>query len=344
MAAHLNAPSSAITENGPRKPGRRGRPPAPGKTLPPWADAFLDMMVAERGASANTRAAYGRDLIDAAQFLAARGGARLDAAQEEDVRAYVQAIAAAGRQPRTTARRLSCLRQYYRFLVSEGRRADDPSARLDSPRQGRPLPKLLSQEEVEALLAACTAKPTAEGRRLVALLEILYASGLRVSELVNLPLSALIERGRALKVRGKGGRERLVPLSAPAQRAIAAYLPERPLFMAASLTLQARQVHLLFPSSAGGALTRQRVGQMLKELAVQAGLPPSRISPHVLRHCFATHLLDHGADLRAVQKMLGHADIATTQIYTHVTQSRLRQTVEAFHPLARRADTADDAT
>ncbi|WP_084536511.1 site-specific tyrosine recombinase XerD [Azospirillum halopraeferens] len=316
---------------------RRGRPRKPSPLpLSPHVDAFLDMLMAERGAAANTREAYGRDLADVSLWLARRGAA-LEAAGTEDLRAYLDHLVRSGTAPapRTVARRLSALRQFFRFLVSEGRRGDDPSSALDSPRQGRPLPRILSEAEVEALIDTAHRRGGPEGMRLVALLEILYATGLRVSELVGLPLTAILRDGRGLIVRGKGGRERLVPLSEPAQRAIAAYLPLRAAFLVPGR--EGKQAGFLFPSrsSAGGHLTRQRFAQILKDLTVEAGIDPDRVSPHVLRHAFATHLLDHGADLRSVQKMLGHADIATTQIYTHVVSDRLRRVVVENHPLAR---------
>lgn len=316
------------------RPGRPRKQPVP---LPPEVDGFLDMIVAERAASANTREAYRRDLTDVAQFLRQQGRPALDRAGSDDLRAYLDHLAAdrikAGSAVRTVARRLSALRQYYKFLVSEGKRAEDPASVLDTPKQGRSLPKILTEADVQALLAAAGARGGPDGRRLTALLEILYASGLRVSELVGLPMAALARDARALIVRGKGGKERLVPLSGPAREALAAYLPDRPYFMTPGR--EGKQQGFLFPSrAAAGVLTRQRFGQLMKELALQAGLDPAKVSPHVLRHCFATHLLDHGADLRSVQKMLGHADIGTTQIYTHVVGERLRQTVERHHPLA----------
>ncbi|QJE74022.1 site-specific tyrosine recombinase XerD [Aerophototrophica crusticola] len=319
------------------RPGRPRKPPAP---LPPFVDAFLDMLVAERGAAANTKDAYKRDLLDVAAFLKAqRGGTALDQASSDDLRAYLDHLSAGGVKEkaavRTVARRLSALRQYYKFLVSENGRAEDPSSVLDTPKQGRSLPKILTEADVGAMLAVAADRGGPEGRRLTALLEILYASGLRVSELVGLPTKALTRDARALLVKGKGGKERLVPLSQPARDALAAYLPDRPYFMVKGR--EAKQQAYLFPSRSGsGVLTRQRLGQLLKELALEANLDPAKVSPHVLRHCFATHLLDHGADLRSVQKMLGHADIGTTQIYTHVVEGRLKQTVQAHHPLAKR--------
>jgi integrase/recombinase XerD len=314
--------------------GRPGRPPKPRPAPPPLVDAFLDMLVAERDAAPNTREAYERDLADAASWLGGRAVA-LEAAGTDELRAYLAHLAA-GTAVRTVARRLSALRQFYRFLVSEGRRAEDPTGALDGPRQGRALPKVLAEGEVGTLLAAAQRRGGPDGLRLVALLEILYATGLRVSELVGLPLSGLARDGRCLIVRGKGGKERMVPLSAPARDALADYLPLREAFLVPGR--EDRQRPFAFPSrtSAEGHLTRQRFAQLLKELAVEAGLDPARVSPHVLRHAFATHLLDHGADLRSVQMMLGHADIATTQIYTHVVGDRLRRVVNDHHPLARR--------
>ena len=219
-------------------------------------------------------------------------------------------------------------------MVSEGRRADDPSSALDSPKQGRPLPKVLTEDEVRQLIEKAQERGGPEGLRLVALLEVLYASGLRVSELVGLPMTAIMRDGRGLTVRGKGGKDRVAPLSAPAWAAVQAYLPHRRHFMAPGR--EARQAQFLFPSRASedGFLTRQRFAQILKDLSLQAGVNPTKVSPHVLRHAFATHLLDRGADLRSVQKMLGHADIATTQIYTHVANERLRRVMRNNHPLS----------
>ncbi len=306
-------------------------------------ESFLEMLVAERGAAANTREAYGRDLTDFAGFLARRGRA-VHQAGAADLRAYLGQLNDAGMAPRTAARRLSTLRQFHRFLFGEGLRADDPTAGLDSPRQGRALPKVLSETEVEALLAAARARPGAAGARLVALLELLYATGLRVSELVALPAAAAARDPRVLIVTGKGGKERMVPLSEPARDALKRYRaaagkrgrgasPEAPAAPAAPVAQAPGK--WLFPSrGAAGHLTRQRVAQLLKELAVAAGIDPAKVSPHVLRHAFASHLLDHGADLRAVQMMLGHADISTTQIYTHVLDARLKALVRDRHPLS----------
>jgi integrase/recombinase XerD len=293
-------------------------------------ESFLEMLSAERGAAANTLEAYERDLLDCADFLTRRRQS-LATATAQDLRAYLARQAQAGMAPRTAARRLSALRQFFRFLYSEELRADDPTAGIDSPRRGRDLPKILSEAEVDALLAAARARSGPEGLRLSALVELLYATGMRISELVALPRAAVARDPDFLLVRGKGGRERLVPLSEPARRAVADYLKVRAAFLRGE-----RESPWLFPSrAASGHLTRHRVAQLLKELAIAAGLEPAKVSPHVLRHAFASHLLHHGADLRAVQQMLGHADISTTQIYTHVLGERLKRLVEAHHPLAQ---------
>lgn len=289
------------------------------------------MLAAERGAARLTLAAYRGDLADLEAFLAPTG-TPVEEADAEDLHAYLAALTRRQMAPRTLARRLSAIRQFFRFLLSNGARLDDPTADLDPPRLGRPLPKVLGEAEVEQLIATAQAWPDAEGVRLRVLLELLYGAGLRVSELVGLPLSAAARDPRFLLVRGKGGKERIVPLSPPARQALAAYLECRGRFLPSG-----RPSRWLFPSRGEeGHLTRQRCGQLLKELALAAGLDPARLSPHVLRHAFASHLLDHGADLRSVQQMLGHADIATTQIYTHVQGERLRRLVEIAHPLARR--------
>ena len=293
-------------------------------------EAFLEMLSAERGASATTLAAYRWDLRHYSAFLAARGGDVLDA-DERAIGDYLAALVGAGLSPATSARRLSAMRQFHRFLCAEGVRGDDPCAVIDSPRRARPLPKVLSEAEVDELLRAARRRPGPRGTRLVALIEVIYATGLRVSELVGLPLSALRGDRRLLVVRGKGGKERLVPVGAPAAEAIEAYLALRGRFLA-----QGTNSAWLFPSRGrGGHLTPRRFAQLLKQLAVDAGIDPDKVSPHVLRHAFASHLLAHGADLRAVQEMLGHADIATTQIYTHVLEERLKALVQEHHPLAR---------
>ncbi len=293
-------------------------------------EAFLEMLSAERGAAVATLAAYRQDLRHYSAFLAARGG-DVVAADRRAIGGYLASLVDAGLSPSTSARRLSSLRQFHRFLCAEGVRGDDPCAGIDSPRRPRPLPKVLSEVEVNALLNAAQERQGARGTRLVALIEVLYATGLRVSELVGLPLSAVGGDRRLLLVRGKGGKERLVPLGAPAATALEAYLLVRGRFLA-----EGADSAWLFPSRGrGGHLTRRRFAQILGQLAVDAGIDPDKVSPHVLRHAFASHLLAHGADLRTVQEMLGHADIATTQIYTHVLEERLKMLVRQHHPLAR---------
>ena len=301
-------------------------------------EAFLEMLEAERGASRNTLEAYGRDLDDLQKFLARRKRkpAEADAAA---LRAYLKALDYVGMTPRTVARRLSVLRQFYRFLLAERMRDDDPASTLDSPKLGRPLPKVLTRVEVDRLIEAAQGKG-ADGGRMETLLEILYGSGLRVSELVGLPVAAAERDPTMLLVRGKGNKERQVPLSDPARAAIAKWLRTR----AASLG-DGEKSRYLFPSRGReGHLTRQRFAQLLKEAALAAGIDPVRVSPHVLRHAFASHLLEAGADLRSVQLMLGHTDIATTQIYTHVVPEKLRALVEDHHPLAKRRRRPVDRT
>ncbi len=291
-----------------------------------WSEAFLEMLAAERGAALNTIEAYRRDLTAFAEHL----GRDITAADKEDVRAYLAALAESGMATSTAARRLSALRQFFRFLLGEGVREDDPTSGIDGPRRGRALPKILSEEEVERLLEAARDYPGPEGVRFVALMEILYATGLRVSELVSLPYPSATPERPFLMIRGKGGRERMVPLSEPAREALVAYEAVRKHFMK-----RADDHKWLFPSRAkGGHLTRQRFAQLISELATRAGVDRRRVSPHSLRHAFASHLLARGADLRSVQRMLGHADISTTQIYTHVLEDRLRDLVEQHHPLA----------
>ena len=300
--------------------------------MSPHIESFLEMMAAERGLARQTLEAYRRDLVDLAGFLAGRG-ANLESAAAGDLKAYFAALDRARAKASTAARRLSCLRQFYRFLYLEGRRADDPTSKLESPRQGRPLPKILSEGEVEKLLEASGRDGTPEGLRLNCLLELLYATGLRVSELVSLPDRAIRDNQEFMMIKGKGGKERLVPLSGPARAAIAAYRTVRTEFLPRG---QKSSPYLFCSSGKSGYLTRQRTGQLLKQLALTAGLDPEKVSPHVLRHAFATHLLSHGANLRVVQKLLGHSDIATTQIYTHVMTDQLRDLVENAHPLARK--------
>jgi integrase/recombinase XerD len=303
------------------------------------AALFLDMLAAERGAGANTLDAYGRDLADLEAHLGARKRT-LANATTDDLRGYLAELAKRGLSAASVARRLSAVRQLYRFLYGEGHRSDDPAAILEGPKRGRALPKVLSIHEVDRLLAfareqaaqAEAAGVRARAMRMVCLLEVLYATGLRVSELIALPASAARRDERMLVIRGKGGRERMVPLNANACTAMRDYL-----------TLLAEQkdpkdkadAKWLFPSfGESGHLTRQHAARELKDLAVAAGLPAARVSPHVLRHAFASHLLQNGADLRVVQTLLGHADISTTQIYTHVLEERLKSLVRDLHPLA----------
>ncbi len=296
---------------------------------------FLDMLMAERGAAAHTIEAYTRDLSAFLAFLAAKGRSAGEASAD-DLRAFLAALQKKGLAPTSRARKLSAVRQFFRFLLAEGLRIDDPCSDIDSPKLGRPLPKILSLAEVETLIetAARGAENADDGvarrraLRLYALLETLYATGLRVSELLALRCGVLATDDRVLTIKGKGGRERLVPLNDAAREALKAHL-------AAASEDEARSASPWLFASSSGALTRQRFGQELKALAIAAGIEPTRVSPHVLRHAFASHLLERGADLRTVQQLLGHADISTTQIYTHVIEERLKRLVEEHHPLAQ---------
>lgn len=303
--------------------------------------AFLEMLAAEKGAADNTLQAYRRDLEGFVAFLA-RAGRTLSRARTDDVGAYLRTLSDAGLAPSTRARQLSAIRQLFKFLAMEGVITDDPSHGVGGPRRGRRLPKTLSVAEVDRLLEAARQRiAPAHGRekvralRLHALLEVLYATGMRVSELVTLPRSVLVGDARVLIIKGKGGRERLVPLNGAARAALEAYLGvgQEP---APDVARMLPSPWLFASRGAEGHITRQRLGQELKALAEEAGLDPARVSPHVLRHAFASHLLDRGADLRAVQQLLGHADISTTQIYTHVLEERLKALVFEHHPLSRR--------
>ncbi len=324
---------------------RPGRPKMPKPDLHPSVESFLDMLTAERGAAMNTRQAYWRDFADVTQYLRSERKTDLDKASTEDLKAYIEDLTnkihtkgenKAQIAVRTVARRLSAMRQYYRYLVSENTRDDDPTTTIDSPKQGRTLPKTFSESEVSQLIKTAGEGGTAESTRLVCLLEMLYATGLRVSELVGLPISAIGENTEFIMVAGKGGRERMIPLSDPAQVAIKNYLDLREQFIGNEN--RAAQEKSFFPSktSESGHLTRQRFAQFLKDLARDAKVDEDRVSPHIFRHAFATHLLQRGADLRSVQKMLGHADIATTQIYTHIISEDLKETVDEKHPLAKK--------
>ena len=299
-----------------------------------WSDAFLEMMAVERAAAKNTLTAYRRDLEDAAAFLASRDG--LGGASAEAVEAYFASLGERGLSPATASRRRAALRQFYRFVLGEGWRTDDPSRRVDAPKKGRPLPKLVSRDEIERMIAAATVNGDAAGLRLACMIEVVYAAGLRVSELTGLTVQAVARDPAFLMVRGKGGKDRLAPLNAPARTAIKAYLEVRSQFLRPG-PKGPIESPWLFPSrtASSGKLTPARFAQMLNQCAANAGGDPERVSPHVFRHAFATHLLEGGADLRAVQMLLGHADIATTQIYTHVASDRLRDTVLTKHPLAK---------
>jgi len=297
-------------------------------------ELFLDMLAAERGASVNTLDAYRRDLADFSAELTAKKDSIADA-DSDALRAYLARLAQRKLAPASVARRLSAMRQLYRFLYSEGHRGDDPAAVLEGPKRGRSLPKVLSVKQVDELLAQARNAMQTESKserlraaRMMCLLEVLYATGLRVSELVALPESAARRDQRMLVVRGKGGRERLVPLNDAARQTMKDYLALRE-------EANAAKSKWLFPSfGESGHLSRQHFARELKELAGTAGLKPSQVSPHVLRHAFASHLLQNGADLRVVQTLLGHADISTTQIYTHVLEDRLKSLVRDLHPLA----------
>ncbi|MDO8910347.1 MAG: tyrosine recombinase [Phenylobacterium sp.] len=298
-----------------------------------WAEAFLEMMAVERAAAKNTITAYGKDLADASGYLAGRGR-DLGDASAEDIEAYFAALGARGLSPATASRRRAAVRQFYRFVLGEGWRADDPSRRVDAPKRGRPLPKVLSRDEVDAIIAAASAKDGAQGLRIGCVVELIYASGLRISELTALPLAALARDPAYLMVTGKGGKDRLAPLNNAARTAVKAYLEVRKTFLPKGDLANP----WLFPSRGkAGRMTPRRFAQLLDEAAADAGIDPARVSPHVLRHAFATHLLEGGADLRVVQKLLGHADIATTQIYTHVAGDRLAQVVASKHPLSRKS-------
>ncbi|MBN9479684.1 MAG: site-specific tyrosine recombinase XerD [Bordetella sp.] len=298
--------------------------------MTPQIEAFLEMMAVERDASPHTLAAYGRDLADAQTWLGDAGG--LMSAPQEALEAWFADLSRRGLSAATAARRRASVRQFYRFALGEGWRVDDPSRRLDAPRQGRSLPKTLSRHEIEALLTASSARDGAAGLRLIALIEMAYASGLRVSELLALKVEAVRRDPAYLVVRGKGGKERLAPLNPAARSAIKAWLEARD----AARKPNTPDSAWLFPSHGkSGRLTPRRFAQLLDQAAVAAGIDPARVSPHVLRHAFATHLLEGGADLRVVQTLLGHADISTTQIYTHVATDRLSQVVHANHPLAK---------
>lgn len=298
-------------------------------------EAFLEALRAERGAAQNTVEAYARDLADFSAWLKRRKISLL-AAKSADIEKYLGWLSGQGLSPKTQARRLSALKQCYDFLFTDGTCTHNPAATVEGPKQARSLPKTLSEDDITHMMQVAAEGKTAEDARLSALLELLYASGLRASEIVSLPLktlSGVLKTGKPglITVRGKGGKERLVPVSAPAIAALQRYLPVRAEFMGG-----AEDSPWLFPSRKGSApLTRQRLGQLLKDLALKAGLDPEKTFPHAIRHSFASHLLTGGADLRVIQELLGHADIATTQIYTHVAEGRLEEAVRLHHPLGK---------
>ena len=306
-------------------------------------DLFLDMLAAEQGAGNNTLDAYRRDLTDFSAFLAGEGRNFLDA-ETQSLRDYLADLDTRGFKSSSVARRLSAMRHLFRFMLNERVRSDDPAAILSGPKRGRGLPKVLSIADVDRLLthakalieqaSAVSPQEQLRAMRLYCLLEVLYATGLRVSELVALPLSAARTDARMIVVRGKGNKERLVPLNEASRRAMADYLAAMET-LRSSKTKNAAVSKWLFPSfGESGHLTRQHFARDLKELAAAAGLPPRLVSPHVLRHAFASHLLHNGADLRIVQTLLGHTDISTTQIYTHVVEERLKTLVRDLHPLS----------
>jgi integrase/recombinase XerD len=291
----------------------------------PTVDAFLEMLAVERAAARNTISAYTNDLTAFSDFAHQRGQTAVSA-DAATCQAWMASLHAQGLSARTAARRLSALRQFHQFLLREGVRRDDPTSRLDTPRLPQPLPKFLSEAEVDALLQAAAAKPGRPGVLARAALELLYATGMRVSELLAVPRVALGAKADVMIIKGKGAKERMVPLSATAKQAALALL-----------AVDGMDSRYLFPGrNPKQPMTRQAFFLLLKQVALEAGLDPARVSPHVLRHSFASHMLAHGADLRSLQMLLGHADIATVQIYTHVQTERLRQVVEAYHPLSER--------
>lgn len=298
---------------------------------------FLDAQAAEQGASINTLQAYDRDLRDFFGYLNRK---KLEAASasKEDIESYLIDCSAQGLAQSTRARRLSAIKQFYRFWFEEGLRTDNPAMRIKGPGRTKHLPKVLSQAEVAALLdVAATVGRTKEDKlRTLCLMELLYASGMRVSELVSLPMAAVMGNPRFILVRGKGGKERLVPMSASAQKAVSAWLQSRKAQDELDRTKGRAPSLFLFPSRGkSGHLTRHSFYLTIKQVALAANLDPARVTPHVLRHAFATHLLENGADLRAIQTLLGHADVATTEIYTHVVDERLADLVFTHHPLAK---------
>jgi integrase/recombinase XerD len=303
-----------------------------------WISTFLEAHAAELDAARNTQLAYGRDLKDFADFLGHRG-LGFATATRDDVESYLVSCDANGLSKATRARRLSSIRQMYRFAHDEGWRADNPAIRIKGPGAVQRLPDALTQDEVTRLLTAARShgRTEAEQTRNGALLELLYATGMRVSELVSLPVAAVRGDPRMILVRGKGGKERVVPVSGPARAALVAWLARRDSAEdIARLAGQPPSRHLFPGPGVDGHLTRQHFHLMLKDIAVAAGVSPARVTPHALRHAFATHLLAGGADLRVIQTLLGHADLSTTEIYTHVLDDHLKALVLDHHPLSKR--------
>jgi len=317
-----------------------------GQNTAHWISAFLEAQAAELGAATNTQLAYGRDLKDFQAYLS-RNGQDFAGASRADVENYLVHCDAQGLAKSTRARRLSAIKQLYRFAFEEGLRTENPAIQISGPGQDKRLPKILSEAEVDQLLDAArnSGRSKADQIRNTCLMELLYATGMRVSELVSLPISATRGDPRLLLITGKGGKERMVPLSPPARIALAEWLEDRDRQDALARTKKLPTSRFLFPSRGkSGHLTRHRFYLLIKEFAVAAGVQPSKVTPHTLRHAFATHLLANGADLRAIQTMLGHADVATTEIYTHVLEERLSELVLDHHPLAQGSDRKAKAT
>ncbi len=308
--------------------------------MPHYNEIFIEMLHAERGASVNTIKAYNSDLDNFAHFLNKKNK-NIDIASSQDIKSYIHHLSNNNIGSATTARHISSLRQFYNFIYVEGLRSDNPMDAIEAPKIIRPLPKILSIDEVDQLLSVANIDKSPDGIRLLSMIEILYATGLRVSELVQLSLSSVAHikhnasindsQQEYLIIMGKGNRERIVPLSKPARNMIIKYKDIRPYFLKTTMASK-----YLFPSNAkSGHLTRQRMGQLLKQLALTANIAPERVSPHILRHAFASHLLNNGADLRILQQLLGHVDISTTQIYTHILDEKLKQVINSSHPLAK---------
>lgn len=303
----------------------------------PWLEPYLEALQAERDAAPNTLEGYARDLMDFTAYLSNQDK-NAETANRKDVEAYLIALDHQGLAPATRARRLSSIRGLFNFAFVEGWRADDPAALIKGPKRAKSLPKTLSESDVDCLLmaAAKTGRNAALRLRNTCLIELLYATGMRVTELVSLPVNAVRGDPRMILIRGKGGRERMVPLSAPAKQAISDWLEIRDADEGETIKSGAKASLFLFPSRGKvGHLSRVAFFTLIKDIAVKAGLSPQKVSPHVLRHAFATHLLANGADLRAIQTLLGHADVATTEIYTHILDERLKSLVLEHHPLAK---------